>query len=287
MSSPSKKRRKSFLNKLRRVFKKRDDELGEYTESYRKESFDNRRNISQNSDGKVALQSAEQRETCTTSVKSNLSGKESNDNNLSNVQDGSSNVIVKNEYGRLNVVENDKNVECRKYSATQNKQEHTALGSDRYMSTKITFLNQSNDAGVSSHLENTDKLRGREAENIGSDSKRTMLQSPSNDINITNDTRKLLVKETKAIFQESSEDSDFSADSTEDSFEESSEDENERLIESERTQKYFKDEYFTKGKYITYFFLEMERQFYNPAEVYSMIQYHNTDCEKPGKEGTK
>ncbi|XP_012220903.1 inositol polyphosphate 5-phosphatase E isoform X2 [Linepithema humile] len=74
-------------------------------------------------------------------------------------------------------------------------------------------------------------------------------------------------------------------DSTEDSFEESSEDENERLIESEKTHRYFKDEYFTKGKYISYFFLEMERMFYNPAEVYSMIQYHDTDCEKLGKEG--
>ncbi|XP_032690444.1 inositol polyphosphate 5-phosphatase E isoform X2 [Odontomachus brunneus] len=93
------------------------------------------------------------------------------------------------------------------------------------------------------------------------------------------------VKEMKAICQESSEDSDFSADSTEDSFEESSEDENEHLIESEKTQKYLKDEYFTKGKYITYFFLEMERQFYNPSEVYKMVQYHDTACEKPEKEG--
>ncbi|XP_032690445.1 inositol polyphosphate 5-phosphatase E isoform X3 [Odontomachus brunneus] len=74
-------------------------------------------------------------------------------------------------------------------------------------------------------------------------------------------------------------------DSTEDSFEESSEDENEHLIESEKTQKYLKDEYFTKGKYITYFFLEMERQFYNPSEVYKMVQYHDTACEKPEKEG--
>ncbi|XP_018392947.1 PREDICTED: 72 kDa inositol polyphosphate 5-phosphatase [Cyphomyrmex costatus] len=72
-------------------------------------------------------------------------------------------------------------------------------------------------------------------------------------------------------------------DSTEDSFEDSSEDENEHLIESEKTQKYFKDEYFTKGKYITYFFLEMERQFYNPKDVYCMVQYHVT--EKPEKKG--
>ncbi|KAG5345944.1 INP5E phosphatase, partial [Acromyrmex heyeri] len=74
-------------------------------------------------------------------------------------------------------------------------------------------------------------------------------------------------------------------DSMEDSFEDSSEDENEHLIESEKAQKYFEDEYFTKGKYITYFFLAMERQLYNPTDVYSMVQYHNTDCEKPEKKG--
>ncbi|KAG5305877.1 INP5E phosphatase, partial [Pseudoatta argentina] len=74
-------------------------------------------------------------------------------------------------------------------------------------------------------------------------------------------------------------------DSMEDSFEDSSEDENEHLIESEKAQKYFEDEYFTKGKYITYFFLEMERQLYNPTDVYSMVQYHNTDREKPEKKG--
>ncbi|XP_024889525.1 inositol polyphosphate 5-phosphatase E isoform X2 [Temnothorax curvispinosus] len=73
-------------------------------------------------------------------------------------------------------------------------------------------------------------------------------------------------------------------DSTEDSFEDSSEDENE-LIESEKGRIRFKDEYFTKGKFITYFFLEMERQFYNPTDVYSMVQYHDTACEKPDKEG--
>ncbi|XP_018350653.1 PREDICTED: 72 kDa inositol polyphosphate 5-phosphatase isoform X2 [Trachymyrmex septentrionalis] len=74
-------------------------------------------------------------------------------------------------------------------------------------------------------------------------------------------------------------------DSMEDSFEDSSEDENEHLIESEKARKYFKDEYFTKGKYITYFFLEMERQLYDPTDVYSMVQYHDTDCKKPEKKG--
>ncbi|CAK9828153.1 Inositol polyphosphate 5-phosphatase E [Anthophora retusa] len=80
--------------------------------------------------------------------------------------------------------------------------------------------------------------------------------------------------------------STFVEESTEDLFEESSEDENELLIDYEKNEKSLKDEYFTKGKYITYFFLEMERQFYNPFEVYSMVQYHErNNTEKPGKEG--
>ncbi|XP_011337673.2 inositol polyphosphate 5-phosphatase E isoform X2 [Ooceraea biroi] len=79
--------------------------------------------------------------------------------------------------------------------------------------------------------------------------------------------------------------STYIEDSTEDSFEDdSSEDETDRPFKSDKILQYFKDEYFTKGKYITYFFLEMERQFYNPTDVYSMIQYHDTD-QKPEKEG--
>ncbi|KZC11581.1 PREDICTED: 72 kDa inositol polyphosphate 5-phosphatase isoform X1 [Dufourea novaeangliae] len=78
----------------------------------------------------------------------------------------------------------------------------------------------------------------------------------------------------------------FVEDLTEDLFEESSEDENELLIDNEKHEKKLKNEYFTKGKYITYFFLEMERQFYNPHEVYSMVHYNESNnIEKPGKEG--
>ncbi|XP_031842148.1 inositol-3-phosphate synthase isoform X2 [Nomia melanderi] len=78
----------------------------------------------------------------------------------------------------------------------------------------------------------------------------------------------------------------FVEDLTEDLFEESSEDENELFINYEKGEINLKDEYFTKGKYITYFFLEMERQFYDPHEVYSMVQYsESNNTEKPGKEG--
>lgn len=104
---------------------------------------------------------------------------------------------------------------------------------------------------------------------------------------ISNKNEELLLKK-QYTSQESSEDSDFSADSTEDSFEESSEDENVCLIENETNKRTLKDDYFTKGKYITYFFLEMERQGYDPSEVYCMVQYHDSnDCENPEKKGIK
>ncbi|XP_076398296.1 inositol-3-phosphate synthase isoform X2 [Megachile rotundata] len=78
----------------------------------------------------------------------------------------------------------------------------------------------------------------------------------------------------------------FVKESTEDLFEESSENGSDFLNDSERYEKSLKDQYFTKGKYITYFFLEMERHFYHPTEAYSIIQYHESgNTEKPGKEG--
>lgn len=107
----------------------------------------------------------------------------------------------------------------------------------------------------------------------------------SDSINYLQKTHKFLLKRKNIMSQENSEDSDFSAESTEDSFEESSEDENELFIDNEKNEIKLKDEYFTKGKYITYFFLEMERQFYNPFDVYNMVQYHDSNTEKPGKEG--
>lgn len=294
MSSPSKKRRKrSFLDKLRRVFKKKD-ELGGQTELNRQEeTFDNRQtdnsgSVSCNSDQKVAPKTAENSETCVTIVENSPSEKEEyNYKNLSNMQRDCKNVITgKSKNSRRNVVTDDKSADPPKYNVTENVQD-SKLGSDRHMNIKVAFLKQENvDVTSRSYLGDTDKLchnNGTE----GSDSNSAMLQSLSNNASVTGNTCKFLVKETKALSQGSSEDSDFSADSTEDSFEESSEDENEHLIESEKIQKYLKDDYFTKGKYISYFFLEMERQFYNPMEVYSMVQYHDTACEKPGKEGTK
>lgn len=294
MSSSNKKRKKNFLNKLRCVFKRKDEELEEQSDFYIKQEriFDSRQtdhseSAACRSDQQVAK--AIGSEIDATVPKNSLSGKEEhNDKNLSDMKENYKNVVtVKSESSRLPKVGDDKSENHQKYNVTKNKQGDSKLGSDRYMSTKIAFLKRDNEIGVSfrSSLGDIGKIHhDNETKIYNPDYKNAILQSFSNNASITIDTRKFLVKETKAISQESSEDSDFSADSTEDLFEDSSEDENEHLIES---RKYFKDEYFTKGKYITYFFLEMERQFYNPTDVYNMIQYHDTDYEKPGKEGTK
>lgn len=284
MSSPSKKRRKSFLNKLRRVFKGKD-ELEEQPDFYSKQKkvFDGGQSdplgsASCSSNQQVAK--VVDSEISVAAPKNSLSGKEEhNDKNLSDVGENCKNVVtVKSESSRLPNIGDDISEKHQKYNGTKNEQVDTRLGSDRHMSTKLAFLRQDNDIGASSRssLGDTEKMHhDNGTKSYGPDPKIAMLQSLNN-ASVTSDTKKFIVKETKAISQESSEDSDFSADSTEDSFDDSSEDENE-LIES---RKYFKDEYFTKGKYITYFFLEMERQFSNPTEVYKMIQYHNTGCKK-------
>lgn len=280
MSSQSKKKRKnSFLNKLSRVFKRNNDRLGGQAEYCRDEEIsektliDNSENVmSHNLNQKVVSQTTDESQN---SVKSNMSGKEEyTDKALSDMQRDSTNIaIMKSENPNCTI--NDKNVE-----------HNSKLGADRYLHTKAEFLKENNYSGTSFPPHTQVKIHDSDrAKNL--DSKNVILQPYSTNANDTNETHKFLIKETKLISQESSEDSDFSADSTEESFEESSEDENERFIESEKTQKYLKDEYFTKGKYITYFFLGMERQFYNPSDVYSMVQYcnHDTDCEKPEKEG--
>ncbi|XP_026828008.1 inositol polyphosphate 5-phosphatase E isoform X1 [Ooceraea biroi] len=294
MSNPNKKKRKtSFLNKLRHVFKGKDDEFGEQAGFYRQEeTFNNRptdnlENISRDSDKNVS-QATEKSEICvTTTTKGDLSREgKYNDRDLSDtVQGNCKNVTtVKSENFKSNIVRDDESVKQQKNNVTESERENPKLGSDRYMCTKIAFLEQKNDTTSCLSSRDNDKLQfdsGTERSN----SKTPILLPPSNNVSIRSDTRKFVVKETKAISQESSEDSDFSADSTEDSFEDdSSEDETDRPFKSDKILQYFKDEYFTKGKYITYFFLEMERQFYNPTDVYSMIQYHDTD-QKPEKEG--
>lgn len=92
-------------------------------------------------------------------------------------------------------------------------------------------------------------------------------------------TRKFISKEIKNN-DDSSSDSDYSTTDTSDSS-----DENERFLDYEKGDYYLKSDYFTKGKYMTYFFLQMEKMNYNPYEVYSIIQYH--DSENLGERGEK
>lgn len=306
MSNPSKKKRKaSFLSKLRGAFKGKDDEFEEQTGSYRqKETSTSRRSndLTSASDENLVSRATERSETCATTTtttttittKSDLSGKENrNDKNLMDIPQEKTCENVppaRSENLKSNVVEKD---ECCNVTEDQ-KQESPKLGSDRHMNTKIAFLERET-VNVNVTLRSCprdtaidSKSQSAGATQTRTNSKTATLVSPSSNASVRNDSRKFLVKETKAISQESSEDSDFSADSTEDSYgDASSEDETDRPFRSEKILQYFKDEYFTKGKYITYFFLEMERQFYNPSEVYSMVQYHLTDCEKPEKEGIR
>lgn len=287
MSSPIKKKKKrSFLNKLRNVFKQDESEEGQTEFSYKqKETFDKRQSgssegVSCNTDEKVVLETTEYSESCGVTMESSSPEKEEYNNKNLSIQRDCKNVIIGKSKNSHNIVVDDKSAECE--NVLENIEQDSKLGSDRNMNIKIAFLKQENvDVTSQSYLGNTDNLHQYD-KTKSPDFNSAVLQPLSN--NATSDACKFLVKETKAISQESSEDSDFSADSTENSFEESSEDESERLLE--KTQKYFKEDYFTKGKYITYFFLEMERQFSNPMEVYSMIHYH-TACEKAKKEGTK
>lgn len=152
-------------------------------------------------------------------------------------------------------------------------------GTDRNLDKKIAFLTQDTDIVHTQRSYEKDSTKH-------SFPKATDFELDSNVTKFSKITNKFLLKEIKLISQENSEDSDLSTDITEDSIEELSEDENELLIDYEKNEKTLKDEYFTKGKYITHFFLEMERQFYDPSEVYSMVQYHDcNNIEKPGKEG--
>ncbi|XP_020280484.1 uncharacterized protein LOC109853113 isoform X1 [Pseudomyrmex gracilis] len=296
MSSPKtkKKRKSSLLKSLRRAFKRKVGETGQ-TELHRRQeelvnrSTDKPGSVSHSSERKLTPKAVERkRETSVLEETSSLVGTmERNDGNLSDVRGSSDHVAgVKNENSERNVAEYREKVE----QCLRDKSEgSSALGSDRHMSTKIAFMRQITDVASNSGDKKSQPRDNDDAKGSNSDFK-SALSSRSTTVVSNNaalrDTRKLIIKETKAISQESSEDSDFSADSTEDSFDSSSieeEDESKRLIESEKAQKYLKDEYFTKGKYITYFFLEMERQSYNPTEVYSMVQY--TDSEKPGNKG--
>ena len=83
--------------------------------------------------------------------------------------------------------------------------------------------------------------------------------------------RKFIMKEAKSV-DDSSDDSDYSITDSDDLS-----DENERLLDVEKGEYNMKDDYFTKGKYLSFFFLQMEKMNYNPNDVYAIIQYYDSD----------
>ncbi|XP_051171554.1 inositol polyphosphate 5-phosphatase E isoform X1 [Leptopilina boulardi] len=84
--------------------------------------------------------------------------------------------------------------------------------------------------------------------------------------------KKFIYKEMKNNNDDSSSDSDYSTTDTSDSS-----DENEQFLNIEKSNFYLKNDYYTKGKYMSYFFLQMEKMNYNPYDVYTIIKYHDVE----------
>ena len=84
-------------------------------------------------------------------------------------------------------------------------------------------------------------------------------------------TKKFIFREVKNI-DDTSDDSDYSITDSDDLS-----DDNEHLLESEKAEYNLREDYFTKGKYMSYFFLQMEKMCYDPYEIYSIIQYYSLD----------
>lgn len=91
------------------------------------------------------------------------------------------------------------------------------------------------------------------------------------------DATKKFVKRLRRTETRDTSDSD-SEDWTTDSASESSDIENDFIL-AERDELDYGELYFTKGKYMSYFFLQMERQSYDPHEVYSIVRFRKD--EKP------
>ncbi|XP_008554493.1 inositol polyphosphate 5-phosphatase E isoform X1 [Microplitis demolitor] len=145
-------------------------------------------------------------------------------------------------------------------------------GSDRYLDLKKNFIENSpsmefkktqvvmknNEVSVGNKIpesKGTDVVSQEEIKNIIDASKQE-------NVNVT---KSLLIKERPK--EHCNSDSDESDSSHYPSDEEGSDSEPEKIN--------IKDLYFTTGKYITYFFLEMERKWYNPKEeTYAYIHYN-------------
>ncbi|XP_046820333.1 inositol polyphosphate 5-phosphatase E isoform X1 [Vespa crabro] len=281
---PSRKKRKnSFLNKLTKVFRKKKTHVSERQTDHSSEEIIEQKSELQQQPIKHITDSNEQ---INTSVKSDINFPVTRSFSSKHINDECSNTSNYFKTSSVSLSGENKNFNML------GKQEGVMYsGSDRYIHIKTAFLKQDNTLSGFYQMQpsnaSENKIQSIDKNQIkimNSFTKKIIQNSElkNDNVNESITTHKFLIKELKSTTQESSEDSDFSAESTEDEIEESSEDENIQMINAERDQKYIKDDYFTKGKYITYFFLEMERQSYNPSEVYSMVTYHDTNtCEKP------
>ncbi|XP_043465301.1 inositol polyphosphate 5-phosphatase E isoform X1 [Leptopilina heterotoma] len=96
--------------------------------------------------------------------------------------------------------------------------------------------------------------------------------------------KKFISKEKMRNNDDTSSDSDYSTTDTSDSSDD--ENDNEQFLSSEKNDFYLKSDYFTKGKYMTYFFLQMEKMNYNPYEVYNIIRYYDSEISENSSSGS-
>ncbi|XP_015172946.1 PREDICTED: 72 kDa inositol polyphosphate 5-phosphatase isoform X2 [Polistes dominula] len=250
----NRKKKNSFLNKISKVFRKKKTHVLERQTSNSSEGTSNGQKSNFQESIKYFTHSNEQiniavKPAINVHVKHHFPSEHIDDEcnsqtNINQTHDKTSSI--------------SSSVESKNDNILEKQEEVMPSGSDKYLSIKTAFLKQDN------------KLSDLDQKQIDIEKK---IQSVDN----------TSIKMTDSIIDKIINNPELKNESTEDEIEESSDDENIQMIYAERDHKYIKDDdYFTKGKYISYFFLAMERQFYDPSEVYSMVNYHNCNiCEKP------
>lgn len=286
-----KKKKKSFLNKMSKVFGGRKINKSSDNSS---SSTDSRSNNFQSSDFDGSLSSSSR----TTSAR-NSPAKTTGDEQileqqlLQNVDHSNEitvNTLQKNSTitvssGQVSKIINDENLKAEERQSNDQDIDDLRLlteldnnnlsrrGSDRNFEAKQKFMEEKKSSEISTiSLEEKNKLGMQSKIDITPEKMLKKIQSKNK--NVSELTKKLMEKEKKINCDNESTDSDESDSTTT----YTSDDENIDIIESEIIEKNIKDLYFTTGKFITYFFLEMERKWYNPKEeIYSYIKYHNKD----------
>ncbi|KAI4495240.1 hypothetical protein M0804_001441 [Polistes exclamans] len=280
--SSNKKKKNSFLNKISKIFRKKKTHVLERQTSHSSEGIDNGQKSDFQESIKYLTHSNEQinisvKPAINVHVKHHFPSEHIEDE--CNSQTNTNQTHHKTSSMSLSGESKNDNI-LGKQEGVMN------LGSDKYLNIKTAFLKQDNKLSELDQIQIDTEKKIQSIDNTLIKMTDSIIEKVINNPELKNgnvyESHSFLIKELKSTSQESSEDSDFSAESTEDEIEESSDDENIQMIYAERDHKYIKDDYFTKGKYITYFFLEMERQFYDPSDVYSMVNYHDCNCcEKP------